>query len=511
MHGSSRVILNTGVQYIRTLFSLIISLYTTRLVLDGLGVDDYGIYSLVGGIVAMLSFIRSSMSSTTIRYLSFHKGRNDLQMQKKIFNNTYVTQLIFSISLVLVLIIAQPFLFSGFLNIPIDRLNAAQWVYAFMVITLFFTMQSIPYYATLISHENIVYSTIIQIIEISLKLPIALSLSIAPIDKLIYYSFLLFLIQVLEFVSYYLYCKQKYPETRYIKIWHFDKQVFKEMFSFMGWVVYSTGCVVGRTQGIAILLNKFYGSAINAAYGIAWRFTGQLSFLSTSLMNAINPQIIKAEGENDRKRMLRLSEIGSKFSFFLLAMISIPTIIEMDSILTLWLKKVPEHTVVFSQFIVLTNLADQLTIGLVTANKAIGRIRNYSLFINTIKLITVPVSLVCLWLGLSLISVMVSLFVFELICALARLPFLYRTGGLSIKGFSKRVFLLEIIPIGTTLFICYTFSTSFNFPWRFLITYFISFFVLLTSSYFFGLCQDERIIINKFITKGLIKFNIVKS
>lgn len=501
MIASTRVIFNTSVQYLRTGITLIVSLYTTRLILEALGVENYGIYSLVGGIVSMLSFFKSSLAGTTQRYLSYHQGKGDMDMQKKIFNNSVVTQLLISIGLIIILLSLTPFLFNGFLNIPPQRTEAAMWVYFCMLGTLFFTMQSTPYMAALIAHENILFATIVQMIDTFLKIPIALSLTWFQFDSLKLYAILLLSVQILNFLLYYIYSHRKYEETIGVKLLSFDKRTFNEMLSFMWWVIYGTGCVIGRTQGIAVLLNKFFGTVVNAAYGIALVVSSQLSFLSTSLGTAINPQIIRAEGNGDRKKMLRLAEISSKFSFLLLALVSIPAIIEMNALLTFWLKEVPEYAVVFAQFVVLANLFDQLTIGLIAANKAIGNIRNYSITINTIKILTLPAAFISLYVGLPVYSVMVLYALFELICALARLPFLKITGGLSIKGFSNRVFVKLIVPVTFTLLAVFTYNRFIYFPLSFLGSFIISGIVLSLSSYFLALCNDEKDIINGLIVK----------
>jgi len=479
--------------------TLFVSLYTTRLILDALGIENYGIYSVVGGLVSMLAFIQSSLSGTTQRYLSFHQGKDDMQMQKKIFNNSVITQLFISIGLILLLLTLKPFLFGSFLNIPSGRTDAAIWVYYCMLGTLFFSMQSTPYMATLIAHENILYSTIVQLIDTFIKIPIAMSLFWFSFDQLKFYAVLMVAVQITNFLFYYLYSKQKYTETKGLNYLSFDKKIFKEMFSFMAWSIYSTGCYIGRTQGIAILLNKFFGAAINAAYGIAGTVSSQLSFLATQMRNAINPQIIRAEGAGNREKMLRLSEISSKFSFLLVALISIPAIIEMPALLSIWLKDVPEHTVMFCRFTILTNLADQLTVGLITANRAIGNIRSYSIVISTIKLITLPFAIVCLVIGLPVISVMICVVLFELICAFARLPFLKHSGGLSISGYSRRVFAYLLAPITLTSTLCMFFSFSIQSKWSFLGTFVIALVALPISSYITGLCRDEKEIINNVI------------
>ena len=511
MKPSTRIIFNTSIQYVRTVISVLVTLYTARLILDALGVEDYGIYSLVGGIVAMLSFVQTSLTSTTQRYLSFHQGKGDFFMQHKIFNNSIVTQLIISVTLISGLCILQPFIFNGFLNIPADRVNAAIWVYYCMLFTLFFTMQSTPYLAVLIAHENIFYATIVQLTYSFLKIPIALILYAIPVERLKYYAILLVIVQAANYFMYLIYCKRKYKETKNIHLFSLDKQIFKQMFSFMGWSVYSTGCIVGRTQGIAILLNRFFGTVVNAAYGIAWQVSGQLNFLSSSIQNATKPQLIRAEGANDRKKMFRLAEITSKFSFLLLAFMSIPAIMEMDDLLSIWLKEVPENTVVFCQFIVLTNLADQLTIGLAYANEAIGKIRNYSLVVNSIKLLSLPAAFLFLHYGAEVIAVMYCILGIELLCALTRLPFLKFTGGLSIKEFSKRVFLPIIPPFCLTVILCYYYSSIFSSTWSFVGNFIISAITMGISSYFFSLCKDEKEILQRISGIALQKVKSINS
>lgn len=501
MNSSTRVIYNTGIQYIRNVVSVLVSLYVTRLILDALGVENYGIYAVVGGVVAMLSFIQSSLSGTTQRYLSFHQGRDDISMQRSIFNNSVVTQLLISILLIVILVAIKPLLFRGILNIPATRMEAAIWVYYCMLVSLFFTMQSTPYLATLIAHENILFATVVQLVDTLLKIPIALSLTWFSVDRLKLYAILVVSVQALNYLLYYLYSKRKYPETTGVRLFSFEKRIFLDMFFFMGWTIYSTGCIVGRTQGIAIVLNKFFGAAMNAAYGLSLTVSGQLSFLSTSLRNAINPQIIKAEGAGDRNKMLRLSEISSKFSFILMAIITIPGIIEMRSLLSLWLKEVPDHAVMFCQFILLSNLIDQLTSGLITANKAIGDIRSYSLIINTIKLLTVPVALICLYFGLPVVSVMIGYVFFEMVCAIARLPFLHVTAGLSVDGFVSRVFLRLLTPTLLTISICYAYSRLLNTSWSFLGTFGLSLCTMAGSTFLFGLCVDEKRLISQFTEK----------
>jgi len=500
MQASTRVIFNTGIQYIRTFISVCIALYTSRIILKSLGESDYGIYSLIGGIISMLAFINLSLSSTTQRYLSIYQGKKDKEMQIKVFNNSVFIQFLIGVILALVMYLLIPFIFDSFLNIPPDRIETAIIVYYTMIVSVFFSILSAPYLATLIAHENILYSSVIQIGDAFLKLIIAISLLHIFYDKLIYYSIAMTFINVVNFFAYLIYCNKKYNECRHFSLKKIDFKLLKDIFYFSGWMTYSTGCIVARTQGIAIILNRFFGTVINAAFGIAQLLHGQISFISSSLLNAIRPQIAKAEGENNRQKMLRLSEIASKFSFLLLAMIVIPAVFEMELILSLWLENVPEYAVLFSQFILVTALVDQLTIGLGYANQAIGNIKHYSLTINTIKVLTLPAAFICLRLGYSPVAVMICMLLFEFICSISRLFFLKKTGNLVISEFTKRVFIPEIIPIMCATFICW--GCHIVLPHYLLwLSFVFSATTISLIVYFTGLCEDEKEIINNLLLR----------
>ena len=456
--SSTRAVVNTGVQYIRSIISVCILLYTSRLILSALGVKDFGLYSLILGVVSMLSFIKDSLAQTIQRYLSYYQGIEDLEKQCKILNNSLLIQLLISVSLIVILFLLKDFVLYELLNIDAQRLEAASFVYSCMLVMLFFTMQSAPYFAVLIAHENIVYTSVIQIIDVFLKLFVALYLSSVNFDKLSFYALCMTSIPVFEYACYCLYCRFNYAECRKIKLLDFDLNLFRDMFSFMGWNIYSVGCITGRTQGIAILLNRYFGVVVNAAYGIAQQVTGQISFLSGSLLNAMQPQIVKAEGSKDRNKMFLLSETTSKFAFFLIGFVTVPTLFYMDEILTLWLGIVPDYASMACQYILLAAWMDQLTMGLGAANKAIGQIKKYSIIVNTIKIITIPTAWFCLRMGLSVESVFVSFVVFEILCAITRLFLLKSQGDMSISQFVQNVFLKEIVPIGClflSTWICY--------------------------------------------------------
>lgn len=447
MRNSTRLIVNTGAQYTRTLINLFLSLYSTRLILDALGIDDYGIFTLIAGVVSMLAFMTNAMVSTTQRFLSYHQTRSDLTTQQIIFGNSILMHLLFSVGVLILLEVIGLFLFDGFLNIPPSRVGAAKIIYQCAIVMILLSFITAPFRALLISHENLIYISVIDILDGVVKVGIAILLTILSGDKLVIYGWLMICIYLLNLGAFALYDFRKYKECVLPKLRNFNKSYLKSMSSFVGWQLYSTACIVGRTQGVAIVLNKFFGTVVNAAFGIALQISGSLNFISTALVTSINPQLVKAEGAGNRNKMFQLAEAASKFSFLLLAMVVIPVFFCLPDLLYKWLGKVPEGSVMFCRVILITALVDQITFGLGYANKAIGNIGCYSLTVNTIKALTVPILILLLFFKIPLNISIWCYAIIELICALVRLPFLKKTGGLNIRGFCNNVFLRVPIPI----------------------------------------------------------------
>lgn len=499
--ASTRVIVNTIAQYSRSLISIIVALYSTRLVLAALGVHDYGIYSLVAGVVAMLSFISNALVSTTQRFLSYHQGKGDLRVLYKLWGNIIVLHLVFSLVLIGILEAVGPFLFNGFLNIAPERIPSAKVVYQCCIFMVTISFLNAPFLALLISHENIIYSSVIQIIDSFLRLGIAFIITYFGTEKLILYVTLLCGISVFDILSYSIYTFRKYPECVVPRRSHLDKKVIKEMTSYLVWIVYSTGCVVGRTQGCAIVLNKFFGTIVNTAFGIAQQVSGAISFVSSSLLNAINPQIVKAEGSGDRKRMFSLAMTASKFSFFLLSMVVLPLVTFMPQIIRLWLGETPEYVVTFCRVILITSLCDQITLGLGTANGAIGNVRPYSLTVNSLKLLTVPLLLLLLWRKVNIYYAIWIYAVMELVCALCRIPFLHYSGGLNIREYVMTVFKPLTIPF---LFFCLSYLIIRIIPINFFLNLILAIpttCIYLTIFYKIGLTTQEKEITDKILRK----------
>lgn len=501
--ASTRVAFNTMILYAKMLITMGISLYSTRLVLNALGVSDYGIFNLIAGVIAMLSFLNAAMTTSTQRYLSFHQGTGDFEMQKKIFTNSWILHIAIGVIVVVLLLTLVPFLFSGFLNIPLDRIPMAKALYYFMSASVFFTIIAVPFTASLNTHENMLWIAIVNIIESFIKLGIAISLLyFIQNERLIVYGVLMAILSVISFALYAAYCLKKYDECN-VRNYQIDKPLIKELGGFAGWNVFGSLCAVGRFQGLAVILNMFFGTAVNAAYGIANQILGQLQFFSGTMLRAINPQIMQSEGMNDRQRMLRLSTIASKFGFFLLAFIAIPCIFEMPVILKLWLKNVPDNTVIFCNLTLIGAMFMQLTVGLQSAFQATGKIKYYQLIVGGLILSNLPIAYCLLLAGLPSYSVLVSYICLEFVACFTRLFLLKKLAGLSIREYILSVFVKVFLPLLTIIATCWLITNYLKFDFRFLVTITISIVVFAITIYFTGFCKDEKLLVNNMIRKVL--------
>ncbi|WP_254412298.1 hypothetical protein [Dyadobacter diqingensis] len=509
MQAVRKVAINTGILYGRMLLTMAIALYSTRLVLNALGSIDYGIFNLIAGVIAMLSFLNTAMTASTQRFLSFYQGKNDSIKQKSVFSNSLILHLVIGVVIVLSLEIIGLFLFEGFLNIPENRLGTAKIVYHFMSATVFFTVISVPFTGTLNARENMAVLASVSVIEALSKLSIAILLLFLTKDKLEIFGLLTASVSVLSFILYSSYCLFKYQECSISNLFKTDPILLKELTSFAGWNLFGTLCSLGRTQGLAIMLNIFFGAVVNAAYGIANQVSGQLNFFSYTLLQALNPQIMKSEGANDRQRMLRLSMIASKFGFFSLAIVAIPCMFEMKAILEFWLKEVPDHTLIFCNLILAGTLINQLTIGLQSAIQATGRIKIYQSVVGSIILLNLPIAYILLKLGYPAYMALVSFSLIELIACGFRLYFLNQIAGLSISEYFKSVILREIVPVSSAILACLLVNLYSQFQYRFFLTGITSSTVFILSILLTGLEQNERNMIGS-ILRRFVKLEFQK-
>lgn len=502
MEAGKRIVVNMIAQYSRAIINTCLSLYSVRLFLDILGASDYGIYSVIGGIIAMMGFITNALVITTQRYISFYHGRGEQKYVKQLFKNSLFLHFVIAISLFIVFIVLRDCVVYHLLNIPDGRHEVASKIYIMSGLMLVITILTAPFKALFIARENIVFISIVEVADGILKVLLAYSLTLITLDKLFVFSMMMTSVLSLNLAAYMIYALTRFEECSiFIRKRDISKQIQKQLAGFAGWTTYGMGAIACRTQGAAVLLNIFFGTIINAAYGIANQVYGSIVFVSSSVLNAMNPQIMKAEGAHDRKRMLRLAGQQSKFSAALMMIIAIPVMVEMGTLLPIWLKNVPPYTVMFCRFILIAFICDQLTIGLNAANQATGQIRTYTLLMFTPKLLFLPIAWLLLKNGGSPTSIMWLFLIIELGVSLMRLPFLHRTAGLDIKQYIADV-VIPLLPLCLASTVsAVAIATWIDIPLRFILNIIISIaiggFIALTVT----LNREERYFLKHFIHK----------
>lgn len=502
MEPTKRIILNTTVQYVKAIVTTILSLFSMRIILEAIGISDYGIFSVVGGIIAMLGFITNALVVTTQRYISYYYGRHRLNYVKTFFINSFFLHILLGLGLGVILLAAKEWLMCDFLNIAPDRVETAKTVYDITVGILFITVITAPFKAVFIARENIVYISIVEMADAAMKFVLAFSLLYIDADKLLIYALILAGIQLLNFFAFVIYGCMKFVEcTLRIRRQDISKVYLGQLLGFAGWTTYGTGAVAARNQGTAIILNHFFGTTVNAAYGIAYQIFGAISFVSTSILNAMNPQIMKAEGTKDRRKVFALAEKESKYSTMLLLIVLVPLMFEMPSILTVWLKEVPPYSTLFCNTVLLSFICDQMTAGLNTVNQAMGKIKVYTLLMYTPKLAYLIIILVLFKCGGTIMESMVIYAAIELMVSLSRIPYLRITAQMSIQSYFCHV-LLPLLPLAiVTSAVCGGCLLLFNFKFRFLLTAILSLAVSMGVSWTIVLNTKER----KYFTEQVVK------
>lgn len=451
MTVANRVILNTIILYAKILICMFISLWTVPLVLRALGANDYGLFNLIAGVIAMLSFINGAMTVSTQRYLSVTLGMKDTEEMNYVYNASILLHVTIGAAVIVLFELAGLFLFNGFLIYEPERHNAAIWLYQMLIVGIFFTITSVPFDAVLNAHENMLVFSIISIVESLMRLVLALSLSFVHSDLLIWYGCGIALISFLLFLVKMAYVQLHYNDMHINCHRYYRHRLFREMLGFTGWNTFGAMAGVGRIQGIALILNTFFGTLINAAYGIANQVNGVLNYFSTTIQKSINPQLMQSEGQGDRSRMVRISYYSSKYSALLISMLAIPLIIEAPYVLDLWLGDYPSYTVVFVRLVLIMSIINQLSAGIMTALQAVGEVKIYQLCVGSIILLNLPVAYWTLKLGYAPHMVLVCAIVIDIIALLARLVIVHR----QIPEFGIQRFVIRlVVPVTMTITLC---------------------------------------------------------
>ena len=493
MESVNRVVTNTFFLYVKMIINIIVAIFSTRIFLNALGVVDFGVFNLVAGVIGMLSFLNTSMTVSSQRYMSFYLGEGKINKLKSIFNISLLLHLILGICVVILLEIGGFFIFNGFLEIPIDRINSAKIIFHFIVISTFFSINTVPFDAVINAHENMLFDSIVGIFASFGKLGIAIWLLYTDYDKLIVYGLLFAVLIIIVGIIKGAYCYFKYEECEAKIKTYFDWPLFKEMFSFAGWNTFGALSGLGRNQGLAIILNIFYGVVVNAAFGIAVQINSLMNTFSANLLKALNPQIVKSEGAGDRNLMINLSIQASKFSFFIISILAIPLIFEMSFLLKFWLIEVPDYSIIFCQLILVVTLINHLSIGLQTAVQSIGKIKLYQTVIGGFLLLSLPISYFLLKFGMPVYSPLIAIIVIEIIGCYFRIYYMNKFGGLSTLKYLREVILKILFPLlvlmSTCILTCYIMEESLT---RFIITIFASLVTYLAVIYHLGLSKKEK-------------------
>ena len=497
--ANKRIAKNTLVLYVRMLFTMGISLFTSRVILQTLGVEDYGISSVVGGVISMFTFINAAMVSSTQRYLNFELVRGDANQLRSVFSTSLQIHALIALAIIVLSETVGLWFLNEKLVIPEARMTAAMWVYQCSILSCAVSIMSTPYNAVIVAHEKMSAFAYISILDVSLKLLVVYLLVVLPFDKLIILSILNLLVQLFIRYIYTLYCHRHFPES-YFQFW-FNKTLFKEMFGFAGWSFWGNLAAILYTQGLNMMLNIFFGPIVNAARGIAVQVQSAVQQFVGGFQTALNPQITKNYASNNLPQMHSLMFRSARFSFLLLFFLSLPVLMETNFILTLWLKTVPDDAVIFTQIMICISLIYTTANPCIIANQATGKVKIYQMVVGGILLLILPISYVVLKLGAPAYSVFIVHFCIESLAQFSRMYMLRKLIHLPLWQYMKNIY----IPIVSTVVIAIILPLVVRMQvaegWlRFLAVGFTCVLSVGASSYFIGFTKQERVF---FLDKSL--------
>lgn len=492
--NNKRVAKNTLFLYFRMILIMLVTLYTSRVVLAQLGIKDYGIYNVVGGVVTMFAFLNNCMTTSTQRFLTFELGKGNTQMLKDVF----AASLNIHIAIAFTIVVLAESIGLWFVNyklvIPADRLVAANWVFQFAILSFCVNIIQVPYNAVIIAHEKMNVYAYISIVEVMLKLGIVYLLSVSPFDKLIAYAVLIFAVQLLIRAIYQIYCRKNYEESKFRIFW--DKSLYQQMSGFAGWNLFGSLAWMLRDQGLNIVLNLFFGPVINAARGVATQVSGAVMNFISNFQVALNPQITKNYANGNIQEMEKLTYLGIKFSYIILFFLAFPLSLNINYVLRLWLVEVPDYTALFIILIMIDSMVGNLFgVPLMTSLSATGKIRNYQIVVSFIILLIVPVGYIALRLGCDAPSVFYITIIFSGISGFARFLFCRKQIGYSLREMTKGVLLpvlsMTVVALPLPIFAKLEYFQT-DTLMNFLLLCLISIVMTFVSAWFVGLNTTEK-------------------
>ena len=504
-NNNKRIAKNTFYLYIRMIVSLAISLYTSRVFLEILGVEDYGIYNIVGGFVAMLSILTNTIRSAAQRFITYTLGTGDFEKLKRTFS-TFVTLYLLTSLIIFVLGEGVGILtLDKILQLPQNRIDAAFFVFHCSLITFVVNLNLIPYNACVISHEKMNFFAFVSILDSILKLLIVYLLYINPYDDLKTFAVLLCIVSFLNYFIYVIYCKRYFSESKVE--YHIDKNIFKEVFSYSMWVIIGSSSAVVKEQGVNIVINNFCGVIMNAAKGVSVQVEHVVGLFATNIGTAITPQITKSYAAGDVKRSINLTFLMAKVQGLLLLFLCLPLITEADMVLSLWLNKVPDHAVLFTQWVLILCIARTLENSVVPLHLAIGKQKYIQIICGCCMLLNLPFSYVVLKLGADPVATVMVGIVLEMVVLFGVTLFLKRYINFPILLFFKSS-ILSVLLIGfSTLCILFYIKTLLiNSLVQLLVVCVLSSFLICITSYYFALNKREKEVVTDFVRNKLKKY-----
>ena len=446
--NTKRIAKNTLMLYCRMLFSMLVSLYTSRVILNALGVEDFGIQNVVGGVVGMFSLLSGSLSASISRFLTFELGRGDKERLAKVFSTSLVVQVILAIAIVVLLETIGVWFLNHKMVIPEERMFAANWLFQLSVIGFVIGLISVPYNASIISHEHMSTFAYIGMADVVAKLLIVIIIANLPVgaDRLIFYATLLSIEGLMFQGFYWRYCRKHFEECRFRL--QLEKPLLKEMTGFAGWNFIGASSAVLRDQGGNVVLNLFWGPTLNAARGIAQQVSNAVGGFVGNFMTALNPQITKSYASGDKEYLMKLIFRAARFSFYLLFILSLPVFFNANYLINLWLGQVPDHVVLYIRLILIFSLCETVSNPLITVMLATGNIRNYQIVVGGLQMLNLPISYILLRMGFFPEVIVVVAIALSIACLIARLVMLHGMIGLPVRSYIREVlFNLMIVTI----------------------------------------------------------------
>lgn len=490
--SNKRIAKNTAFLYLRMIVVMGIGLFTSRITLSVLGVSDYGVYNVIGGTVSMLAVLTGAVSAATSRYLTYSLGIGDMEELKKTFSTALSIHIILAIIIGVIAEVVGIWFLNTQLNIPSDRMHAANWILHFSIFTFVIGIIAIPYTSSIISHEKMNIYAYLSLYDVFVKLGIVYLLYLTPIDKLVSYGLLLMLASLSTQIIYYIFCRKNFEECRY----HFmlDKKLIKEMTAFIGWAFFGNAAVIAKNQSLSILLNIFFGTVVNAAQGIAMQVNGAVTSFIRNFMTAVNPQITKSYAQKNFDYLYMLIIRSAKYSIYLAMLLIIPIIMHIDSILNVWLVEVPLHSNNFVNMVLLYTSVECFINPLLTALLSTGKIKHYEIGITIIYIVNILSVYLFFKLGSSPEMAFVLNIVFKIIVLLLLLFEGKSTFQLPIINFIKDAVLMPAVIsiLGVTLILFYNRFVEQTTIVTFIVSILFSEIVLVVSIWSFGLSESER-------------------